>query len=133
MINSTECLFHTVNSFPDYHSLAELVVLLFPSELQCEQFHSCRALASLFPLFQIASSLSGSWATTPPWDGCIRGGAADNLAKADQWCADRRGPWGPGHGGAWAALYLFSSGVNPPWKLCSNPSCPPSPAFPPLA
>lgn len=52
MINSTECLFHIVNSFPDYHSLVEHVVLLCLSKRQCEQFQSCRALASLFLLFQ---------------------------------------------------------------------------------
>lgn len=58
MVNSTGCLVHVVNSFPDYRSLAQLVVLLFLSKLQCGQCYSRRALASL-PLFQIALLHSG--------------------------------------------------------------------------
>ena len=56
------------NSFPDYNSQLELMVL-FLSELQCEQFCSCRPLASPFWLFSISGGL-----TILSWVACRNGG-----------------------------------------------------------
>lgn len=73
MIHSTEHLFYMGNSFPDYNSQLELMVS-FLSELQCEQFCSCRPPASPFRLFSISGGLTIlSWVAVLEWGPLAKG------------------------------------------------------------
>lgn len=125
MVNSTGCLVHVVNSFPDYRSLAQLVVLLFLSKLQCGQCYSRRALASL-PLFQIALLHSGELGLLhPPPPGWLHlsWGLEEPSASSSTGVPVARDPgaWDPEAGGQCSDL--FSPGVCYSTLVEACPGC----------
>lgn len=120
MVNSTEHLFYIVNSFPDYDSLWEFMVLLFLSELQCEVY-SCRAPASFFRVALIHYVVAWPYCSFLGWLHLSR-----DLWKP-RWSMDMRihRPCVPGHGGRWAVFVFIPTWL---WHLtlhgsfCSDPS-----------